>query len=146
MVLSKTKDALAQSSPIRVEKSEYSISAWVKAGNATGDNYLALSWHMPRVIAKLDKAALEARLQYAINFKKSRKVPLFVGEFTAHANPSKISVINYLSDVLEILQEQGLHWSYWTYYAHLPGIGLYTSNERYLSRPEALELLKKYLA
>lgn len=145
LMFSETKDAIAQSSPIAVEKSEYYLAAWVKAENATGDNYLALSWHKRRVIAKLDKAALEAKLRYAITFKNSRKVPLFVGEFTAHANPYKGSAVNYLRDVLEIMREQGLHWSYWSYYSHLPGIGLYTGNERHLSRPEALKLLKRYL-
>lgn len=145
MMFSKTNDALAQSSPIAAPKGDYTVSAWIKAENAEGENYLALSWHKGRVIARLDKTTLEERLQYAIDFKNTRKVPLLVGEFTAHANPSESSVVNYLRDVLGLMHEHGLHWSYWTYYSHLPGIGLYTGNERYLSRPEALELLEKHL-
>lgn len=81
IMFSKTRLAYAQSSPIAVKNREYFLSAWVKAENATGDNYLAISWHRRKVIAKLNKATLEARLQYAINFKNSRKVPIYVGEF-----------------------------------------------------------------
>lgn len=146
MMFSNTREAAAQSSPIAVKKGEYNLSAWVKADNATGDNHISLSWHKQRVVAVLNKGILEERLQYAINFKNSLNVPLLVGEFTAHANPSLSSVVNYLSDVLAIMEKHRLHWTYWSYYSHLPGIGLYTGNERHLSRPEALELLKKHIA
>ncbi len=145
LIFSGTREALARSSPISVDGREYGLSAWVKAENATGDTYIAISWHRAKVIARLDKDELEARLQYAFNFRSRHGAPILVGEFTAHANPSMTSVVNYLRDVLEIMEENSLHWCYWSYYSHLPGIGVYSGNKPYLSRPEAVELLKRYM-
>lgn len=146
LVFSGTKDALARSSPMAVEGGEYELSAWVKAENATGDSRLVLSWHRAKVIARLNKEELASRLQYALSFKSRHQVPILVGEFTAHANPSMSSVVNYLRDVLDIMKENSLHWCYWSYYSHLPGIGIYSGNKPYISRPEAAELLRGYMA
>jgi aryl-phospho-beta-D-glucosidase BglC (GH1 family) len=145
LIFSGTREAFARSSPISVGAGGYELSAWVKAENATGDNYLAVSWHRAKVIARLNRAQLAERLQYAFNFRSRHGAPILVGEFTAHANPSMTSVVNYLRDVLDIMEENGLHWCYWSYYSHLPGIGVYSGSEPYLSRPEAVELLRGYM-
>lgn len=145
MLLGNTEHALAKSSPIEVKNGKYRLSAWVKSERATGDNYIAISWHRARVVAEVDRAKLEAMLKYALDFKNSHSVPLFVGEISAQANPSKSSVLYYLSDLLGIMQEHELHWCFWSYYSHLPGIGLYSGNEPQLSRPEVAELLESYM-
>jgi len=138
-------DSEARSSPIKVQRGVYRLSAMVRAEGAEGENYIALSWHRKRVFARLSKGLLKERLQYALEFKEREKVPLFVGEFSSHRNPFPESVKNYLQDVLSIFESHGLHWSYWAYYSSLPGIGVYSGNEPYLSRPLAVEVLKKYV-
>lgn len=146
LLISRTNKSIVQSSSIAVDSREYELSAWVKADNATGDNYIAISWHRRRVVARLNKAVLQSKLNYALAFKKRRNTPIFVGEFTVHANPSLNSMVNYLKDVLDILTENKLHWCYWSYYSHLPGIGVYSGNPPRITRPEVVDLLKEYLA
>jgi hypothetical protein len=73
-------------------------------------------------------------------------VPIYVGEFTAHANPASDSANNYLNDILDIMETAGLHWSYWTYYSEYPGIGLYTGNDPYLARPDSLRVIARYMS
>ena len=72
-------------------------------------------------------------------------MPVYVGEFTAHANPIKDSANNYLKDVLSIMETGGLHWSYWTYYSEYPGIGIYTGNGPNLARPDSLHVIEHYM-
>lgn len=135
--------AFAQSSPLEARKGNYSLTAWVRSEGATGDNYLSLSWHKRRILQRVDKNALTENMLYALRFKSRYHVPIYVGEFTAHANPSAGSALRYLRDLLGIMREGGLHWSYWTYYSEYPGIGIYTGNPSRLSRPEEMELLKR---
>jgi hypothetical protein len=157
LMFSMNKDAAsALSSPVDVNpvrkglsngvnKGTYSLTAWVKSINATGNNFLSLSWHKRKAVAYVDRNVLLERLRYALEFKKKNNVPLFVGEFTVHANPYRDSVINYLKDIVEIMRDEGLHWSYWTYYSEYPGIGIYTGNNPHLARPEEMNMLKKYM-
>ena len=137
--------ARARSSPIEVKRGVYSLTAWVKSRDATGDNRISLSWHKRKSIKSIDRKALIERLDYALSFKRRYDVPIYVGEFTVHANPSRESVINYLKDILDIMRDNGLHWSYWTYYSEYPGIGIYTGNAPSLSRPKDLEVLESYM-
>lgn len=135
----------AKSSPIEVQKGKFSLSAWVKSKNATGNNHISLSWHKKKLIKNINRNSLLERLQYALEFKNRYNVPLYVGEFTVHSNPSEKSVANYLNDILEIMEKEDLHWSYWTYYSEYPGIGIYTGNSSFLSRRNGLEILKKFM-
>ncbi len=96
-----------------------------------------------RIMAHIDRDALIKRLRYALNFRSRHGVPLYVGEFTAHANPAGESVFRYLGDLLGIMRDEGLHWSYWTYYSEYPGIGIHTGNHPRLARPEELDILRK---
>ncbi len=146
LLFESTSRAEVKSSPIAVEEGEYLLSAWVKAENATGDSYLAISWHRPRVVAKLTRRTLEERLGYALKFSRAQRVPLLVGEFTCHRNPSEQSVVNYLRDLLAIMQENHLHWCYWAYYSPVPEIGIYSGNAPRLTRREVAEVLRGYLS
>jgi hypothetical protein len=105
------------SSPIAVEYGAYTLSAWVKTDGARGDNRLVLSWHKRKTLATFNKTDLLERMDYALRFKSWHRVPVYVGEFTAHANPTAESANNYLEDILDIMESTGLHWSYWTYYS-----------------------------
>lgn len=133
------------SSPIAVDGRNYALSAWVKTADAQGNNRIALSWHKRKTLASLNKIALRDRLDYALRFKTWQRAPVHVGEFTVHKNPSTDSVSNYLKDILDIMETEGLHWNYWTYYSEFPGIGIYTGNHAYLARPEALQILTGYM-
>ena len=133
------------SSPIAVEDGLYSLSAWFKTTNAEGNNRIVLSWHKGKTLASFNKNALRDKLDYAIRFKDWYGAPVYVGEFTAHANPSVDSVSQYLKDLLDIMESENLHWSYWAYYSEYSGIGLYTGNPAYLARPESLQILMGYM-
>jgi aryl-phospho-beta-D-glucosidase BglC (GH1 family) len=137
--------AAVLSSPIAVDGGSYTLSAWVKTDNARGANRLALSWHKRKTLASFNKATLRDRLDYALRFQARHKAPVHVGEFTIHENPSTDSARNYLKDILDIMETEGLHWSYWTYYSEFPGIGIYTGNHAYLARPESLRILARYM-
>ena len=135
----------AQSSPIEVRRGQYLLSAWYKSEDATGDTHLSLSWHRKNVLKSVDKKALLEKIDYALRFKSKYNVPLYVGEFTAHANPSTDSVINYLKDVLDIMKNAGLHWSYWTYYSEYRGVGIFTGSSPQPVDPERLDVLKRHM-
>lgn len=134
----------ATSSPLEVAQGEYRLSGWYKAEQATGENVLTLSWHKRRRLGQVDKNTIREQLGYALRFKSLHKVPLYVGEFTAHANPAKESVVKYLQDLTGIMRDEGLHWSFWEYYSEYPGVGLYTGDLR-LANPESLDVLKRSL-
>jgi len=139
------RPAAVLSSPIAVDGSNYTLSAWVKTADAQGHNRLALSWHKRKTLVSFNKNTLRDRLDYALRFKAWHGAPVFVGEFTVHENPSTDSVSNYLTDILDIMETEGLHWSYWTYYSEFPGIGVYTGSHAYLARPESLRILARYM-
>ena len=133
------------SSPIEVGGGGYTLSAWVKTDDAQGNNRLALSWHRRKTLASFNKITLREKMDYALRFRSWHGVPVYVGEFTAHANPSMDSANNYLKDILDIMEAERLHWSYWTYYSEYPGIGIYTGNRAYLARPESLKVIARYM-
>jgi hypothetical protein len=134
----------AESSPLEVEQGEYRLSGWYRAERATGENVLSLSWHKRRMLGQVDRNAVLEQLGYALRFRSLHKVPLYVGEFTAHANPARESVARYLQDLTGIMRDEGLHWSFWEYYSEYPGVGLYTGDLR-LTNPEARDVLKRSL-
>jgi len=138
--------AAVLSSPIEVERGTYTLSAWVKTDDAHGDNRLTLSWHKRKTLASFNKITLRERMDYALRFKAWHGVPVYVGEFTVHENPSMDSATNYMKDILDIMKTEGLHWSYWTYYSEYPGIGIYTGKHAYLARPESLQIIARYMA
>jgi aryl-phospho-beta-D-glucosidase BglC (GH1 family) len=133
------------SSPIKAGSKLYTLSAWVKTDNAQGDNHLAISWHKRKTLASFNKITLQERMDYAQRFKAWYGVPVYVGEFTVHENPSMDSATSYLKDILDILETGGLHWSYWTYYSEYPGIGIYTGTLAHLARPESLQIIARYM-
>jgi hypothetical protein len=120
--------------------------AWYKSKDATGDTHLSLSWHEERTIRIIDKASLLERIDYALRFRIIHKVPVYVGEFTAHANPSTESVSRYLKDLLGIFEAEGLHWTFWEYYSIYTGVGIFTGEEPRLVNPTAWNMLRGHLS
>jgi aryl-phospho-beta-D-glucosidase BglC (GH1 family) len=141
-----TSRAAVLSSPIEVENRHYTLSAWVKTDNARGDNRLTLSWHKRKTLESFNKATLRKKLDYALRFRAWHGVPVYIGEFAVHENPSMGSVTSYLQDILDIMDSEDLHWSFWTYYSEYPGIGIYTGEHPDLARPETLQIIMRYLA
>ncbi|MGE5894282.1 MAG: glycoside hydrolase family 5 protein [bacterium] len=137
--------ASAKSSSLQVEKGTYVLTAWYRSEHATGDTRLSLSWHTRKVLSPVDRMSLLKHLAYALEFKKQNKVPLFIGEFTAHANPSPTSIAQYLQDLLDIMKENELHWSFWEYYSVYPGVGIYTGDTPQIINRTAFDVLSKNL-
>ncbi len=146
LVLSGCKgNAYAESSPIPVSQGEYVLTGWYKSEGAAGERNLSLCWHTRRVVGTIDRSALIEKMKYAVEFKTGRVVPVYVGEFTAHANPSEKSVRQYLDDLLSIMRKEGFHWTFWEYYSVYRGVGLYTGNSPYLVNPAALDMLADHM-
>jgi hypothetical protein len=139
--------ASVESSPIQVNGgTPYVLTAWYKSKDATGDTHLSLSWHEERTIRIIDKASVLERIDYALRFRIIHKVPVYVGEFTAHANPSTESVSRYLKDLLGIFEAEGLHWTFWEYYSIYTGVGIFTGEEPRLVNPTAWNMLRGHLS
>jgi hypothetical protein len=137
--------AAARSSPIPVKEGEYVLSGWYKADGAAGGTAgISLNWHHKRSIGRIDREALLDELRYALAFKKLHGVPLYVGEFTMHANPWPESAGRYLRDLLGIMEAEGLHWTFWEYYSEYPGVGLWRGTPPVIGNPVALEVLEEY--
>lgn len=134
-----------QSSPIRVKNGEYILTAWYRSTASKGDMFLSLTWHKEKTIALLDKRSLRERFSYALLFKERHNVPIYVGEFTKHANPSRESAANYLRDILDIMNEEGLHWSFWEYYSDYIGVGIHNGAEKKIVNPVAWDILIEYM-
>ncbi len=67
-----------------------------------------------------DRAVQEERLlkHEGIKFAREHKVPLWIGEFGSPYNGGAAEIpdrLHALDDYLEIFNEQGLHWTTWTY-------------------------------
>ncbi|HEX8947902.1 MAG TPA: cellulase family glycosylhydrolase [Dissulfurispiraceae bacterium] len=140
-----TAGASARGSAIEAGKGRYSLSAWVKSKDSTGKSCLSLSWHRKKIVGRVDKETLRKRFRYALEFRARHNAPLYVGEFGAHEYPDTGGMLRYLGDVLGIMEDSGMHWSFWTYYSGYPGIGLFTGEAPHLSRPAALDALKAYM-
>lgn len=137
--------ASARSSPMAVTRGGvYELTAWYHAEGEGDEVRLSLTWHERETVAPIDRRELERQLASALDFKARSTTPLFVGEFTAHANPSAESVVNYLTDLLELMEREGLHWAFWNYYSEYPGVGIFTGSPPRLVNPAAWETLKKF--
>lgn len=137
--------ASAQSSPIQAKKAMHVLSVWYRAEDATGETRLSLSWHKKRILSEVNKESLRERLAYALRFRDQHTVPLYIGEFTAHANPSAESVANYLHDLLALMRDEELHWCFWEYYSMYPGVGIFTGDPPYVINQPAFDILGPYM-
>ena len=59
-----------------------------------------------------DKAQLRAYLGEAINFIRNKNLEMYVGEFGCARWATNKGALNYLTDCLEIFEEEGWHWAY----------------------------------
>jgi hypothetical protein len=79
-------------------------------GNPSGVSY-------PGMVADehWDQARLERAMKPAIDFAEKYRVHMYVGEFSAIRIAPPGSAAKYLGDVIEILEQHGLDWSYHAY-------------------------------
>lgn len=138
------RPASARSSPIAVRAGEYHLSGWYRTSGEEGEAGLALNWHQGRAIGRIDREELAQNIRYALEFQERHGVPLYVGEFTMHANPWPDSARRYLHDLLAIMENAGLHWTFWVYYSPYAGVGLWRDQPPVLGNPVALEVLEQY--
>ncbi|ADH85721.1 glycoside hydrolase family 5 protein [Desulfurivibrio alkaliphilus] len=137
--------ATARSSPIQVVPGEYRLSGWYRSAEAgSGNGGLALNWHRQVTIGQINRQELVEQMAYALDFMREHGVPLYVGEFTMHTNPWPDSARRYLHDLLTIMEEAGLHWTFWVYYSPFAGVGLFRDDPPVPGNPVALEVLGDY--
>lgn len=138
-------ECMIESSPIPVKPGTYTLSAWQYGDNPASSAVLTLSWHGRRVLDRIDRDALIRRLAYAKDFRERHRVPLYVGEFTCHANPEQASIGRYLGDLVDLMENYGFHWTFWTYYSKYRGVGIFTGIDSTVANPEALKVLGAWL-
>jgi len=134
----------AQSSPLQVKKGVYVLSLWYRAEDAQG--------HAPFIILaqkesdqRGNQESLRERLTYALRFSKQHTVPLYIGEFTATRKSLTDSAANYLHDLLTLMRDEKLHWSFWNITAVYPGVGIFTGNTPYVVHQTAFDVLGPYM-
>jgi hypothetical protein len=130
---------------VPVGNAEYILTAWYRAEGPAGDARLSISWHSKKTLSSTHRGTLREKMDYALRFKALHGVPVYVGEFTAHANPSPESVRNYLEDLISLMEGEGLHWSFWEYYSEYRGVGIHNGREKSLVNPPAWETLRKHM-
>lgn len=77
------------------------------------------------------RSTLRERLQYAVQWAESNEVPLYVGEFGSLPGAGYRSRNNLISDWISVLNQEKLHWAFWTY--RNPGdqaFGLFYNNSQ----------------
>jgi hypothetical protein len=88
-------------------------------GNITGGQY---NW--PDAPLYWDKSVLRRYLdeiENVFDFARSNSVEIYVGEFGCARWAPDHSAYNYIRDCLEIFEEEGWHWSYFTDYSYASG-------------------------
>ncbi|HPJ28699.1 MAG TPA: cellulase family glycosylhydrolase [Candidatus Sabulitectum sp.] len=70
--------------------------------------------------------SLRQRIHDAVRWAESNEVPLYVGEFGSLPGTGIDSRNNLISDWITVMNQEGLHWSYWTFRTQgAPSFGLF---------------------
>ena len=137
--------AWARSSPMAVEPGRlYRLRGWYQSSGLVGEAGMALNWHRTRILDRIDREILAKGLAYALEFRQLHDVPIYVGEFTMHTNPWPDSARRYLHDLLTLMEEADMHWTFWEYYSTYPGVGLFRDHPPQIGNPVALEALEQF--
>lgn len=59
--------------------------------------------------------SLRASIHQAVDWAVANEVPLYVGEFGSLPGPDRTSRNNLIGDWVTVLNEAGVHWSFWTF-------------------------------
>ena len=86
-----------------------------------------------------DKSKFELLAKPYRMFADIVKVPLYVGEFGVNARDGLYGEIEWVKDVLDVFEKNGLHWTYWTYKTiansvYPDGIYRYVKNPPWVNR------------
>jgi len=86
-----------------------------------------------------DAGVLRRHLDSYYDFSRSAAMPIFVGEFGVNWRGGYVGELSYLRAVVDILDEMGFDWTYWTYKAvagHLfpDGLYQYVADDKYVAR------------
>jgi endoglucanase len=89
-----------------------------------------------------NRAKMEAHLKPVIEFKEKHNVPILCGEFGFNVKADPVTRQNWLNDLISLLKEHELSYTYWTYKNMDFGIydfsGRYARNKNY-SRQSRLD-------
>ena len=90
------------------------VEGMVRALNNSGQIVLGLDYLTERR-AYWNSDSLRKRISTAINWGNSNNVPMYVGEFGSLPGAGIRSRSNLIFDWVLLMNEENLHWSYWTY-------------------------------
>jgi len=98
-----------------------------------------------------NKSKIEDHIKPVIEFKKKHNVPILCGEFGCNVKADPVTRQNWLRDLITVLKENELSYTYWTYKNMDFGIcdftGKYAGNKNYSRQShldkETLEILQQ---
>jgi hypothetical protein len=98
--------------------------------NMAGGQLTAALFFGRRILEYWDEARLRASVQQQIvQFGEDHQVPMLVGEFSPSYVGARPDALRYLDDLLDILQDDQLHWAYYVYRENWPAdrtyLGMY---------------------
>jgi len=100
---------------------------------------------------RFGKADLRKLLNHYHKIAQRRKCPVYVGEFGVHYRQGLYGEDQWLRDIVDIFEELGFHWTYWTYKAvknniFPDGIYSYMENPPWVNRQGPLHGWEMYTA
>ncbi len=90
------------------------VSGMIKAPQNAGEIMLGLDY-LRGNYEDYDVNRLRDGIQDIIDWARSSDVPLYIGEFGALPGADPQSRYNFVTDWLRVMNEEGLHWAFWTY-------------------------------
>jgi hypothetical protein len=100
----------------RVKRGDvFRVRGWIYAPNNQGGQISLGLDYLGGVYKNYNATILQEIVQPAWDWAKTNNVPLYVGEFGSLPNAPNKSRRNLLQDKIKLLNNEGLHWSFWTY-------------------------------
>ncbi|MCR5609729.1 MAG: glycoside hydrolase family 5 protein [Lachnospiraceae bacterium] len=116
----------------------YKISAYVKVDGATNtaDITPTLSFVKAEQVDVIDKSYLESKVKLYTKFMENHNVPMYMGEYGAFVATFEYGGCQWVSDMLDIMKEQGISGSFHEY---KPGLySEYSSSSNWCVRNDSL--------
>jgi len=105
---------------------QYRLSGYVKGQGLAPLNEQNWDWNMFMInyfkaqTINWDKEYLRTKLNFYINWAKSKGVPLYLGEFGSIAIAPSTNDLAYIGDIVQVLKENKVHWTYFALRGNLP--------------------------
>lgn len=132
-------------------KHSYQVKAELRGQNLPKASTAGLKFDFEwtdKPIFKRNEAFLRHRLLEEINFIHQQGYPIYLGEFGLYSDCFEgKGGLQWVEDVLEVLQQEQIHWTYHSY--HEDNFGIYQDGQQFpnedLGRKDLIQLFQKKL-